>query len=180
MINLSVCDSASIQRSYFQLFQESCVSSLPGWRLIFVYQFVNNIVVGTLVAQSIERWTCDWNVAGWNLGIKYWILLYINPKGKFIMGWWEGLSETISIVLALCSVPVFWKMSKNRGPVLIAFFQNLEFQGIQCILPIATTLFPEKKKPCLIQSIKVKAWRYFICFDRRFFDALWCFLIRSY
>ena len=52
---------------------------------------------GALVAQSVERWTCDWKVAGSNPGL-------------------EGLCGTISIFSAPCTAPVFWKRHKTEVP----------------------------------------------------------------
>ena len=56
-----------------------------------VVLFVSTEAVwGALVVQSVERWTCDWKVAGSNPGL-------------------EGPCGTISIFSYPCAVPVFWK-----------------------------------------------------------------------
>ena len=55
------------------------------------------VLWGTPVAQSVERWTCDWKVAGSNLGL-------------------EGPCGTISICSAPYAVPVFWKRHKTEAP----------------------------------------------------------------
>ena len=49
---------------------------------------------GAPVAQSVERWTCDWNVAGSNPGS-------------------EGPYGTISLFFAPCTDPVFRKRHKT-------------------------------------------------------------------
>ena len=52
---------------------------------------------GAPVAQTVERWTCDWKVAGSNPGL-------------------EGPCGAISILSALCAVPVFRKRHKTEAP----------------------------------------------------------------
>ena len=49
------------------------------------------------VAQSVERWTCDWKAAGSNPGL-------------------EGPCGAISIYSALSAVPVFRKRHKTEAP----------------------------------------------------------------
>ena len=51
---------------------------------------------GAPLAQSVERWTCDWKVAGLNPGLE-------GPRG------------TISIASAPCAVPVFRKRHKTEA-----------------------------------------------------------------
>ena len=52
---------------------------------------------GALVAQSVERWTCDWKVAGSNSRL-------------------EGPCGTVSIFSAPCAVPVFQKRHNTQAP----------------------------------------------------------------
>ena len=52
---------------------------------------------GAPVAQSVEQWICDWNVAG------------SNPRLECPCG-------TISIVSAPCTYPVFWTRHKIEAP----------------------------------------------------------------
>ena len=56
-----------------------------------------NIIWGAPVAQSVERWTCDWKVAGSNPGL-------------------EGPCGAISIFSAPCTIPVFRKRHKTEAP----------------------------------------------------------------
>ena len=69
------------------------------WYLIISISQVYDSYIprGAPVAQSVERWTCDWKVAGSNLGMK-------GPYG------------TISIFSAPYAVPVFRKRHKTKAP----------------------------------------------------------------
>ena len=60
---------------------------------VYVYAYTR----GAPVAQSVERWICDWKVSGSNPGL-------------------EGPCGTISIVSAPYAVPVFRKRHKTEAP----------------------------------------------------------------
>ena len=64
---------------------------------VCVYVCVMVCDSGAPVAQSVERWTCDWKVGGWNPGL-------------------EGPCGTISIFSAPCTAPVFRKRHKTEVP----------------------------------------------------------------
>ena len=57
---------------------------------------------GAPVAQSVERWTCDWKIAGSNPGF-------------------EGPCRTISLISAVCVVPEFRKRHKTEVPDASSF-----------------------------------------------------------
>ena len=73
------------------------VSAFSEYYLVIIKICMNPKIRGAPVAQSVERWTCDWMVAGSNPGL-------------------EGPCGAISIFSAPFAVPVFRKRHKTEAP----------------------------------------------------------------
>ena len=132
--------------------------------------FLTRFKKGTLVAQSVQHWICDWKVSlqFWDLKVNMrifsWFLLFVpslsfggnfyreprygfvSDDCKLILGL-ESPCWTIPIPSALCAVPVFSSRFKKESPgssvgrALDFWLESSRFKcGIQTLYETATII----------------------------------------